>query len=229
MIKLQNLTPEVYYKHSRDFQFLGRLYDIVLNSIKTNTDTLYSLPNGDNLNTKLIDLLALTLGFKSKHNYNIKQLRAISGVFPLILKNKGNIQSVQLAGQALLSSEGITDPFNCELIENVLYVFIPSQLSDLNLFNDLLDYILPAGISCEIARGVQFETSIKTELSTDDSVTVTVQESSAGAYVGIDKDNEYAANDMTNATVYNEGLTYTNSDKPGEIIRTREETTTDDE
>ena len=38
MIKLQNLTPEVYYKESRVFQFIGRLYDIVLNSVKTETD-----------------------------------------------------------------------------------------------------------------------------------------------------------------------------------------------
>ena len=40
MIKLQELTPSVYYEQSRDFQFIGRLYDIVLNYIKTNADNL---------------------------------------------------------------------------------------------------------------------------------------------------------------------------------------------
>ena len=44
MIKLQNYTPEIYYKESRDFQFIGRLYDLVLNSIKTEVDLLYYLP-----------------------------------------------------------------------------------------------------------------------------------------------------------------------------------------
>ena len=29
MIKTQELTPEVYYKKSRDFQILGRIYDII--------------------------------------------------------------------------------------------------------------------------------------------------------------------------------------------------------
>lgn len=216
MIKLQNLTPEVYYKHSRDFQLLGRLYDIVLNSVKTNSDLLYQIPNGDNFNTKLIDLLAMTLGFKSKHNYNIKQLQAISGALPLIMRNKGNIQSIQIAGQALLSSEGITEPFNCEMIDNILYVFIPRQLSDINLFTDLLDYILPAGISCEVARGVQFEELIRTNLTTKENVQIVIQESSAGAYVG---------NDMTNSTVYEEGLNYTELDAPKAIIWTNGGTT----
>lgn len=30
MIKVQNLTPDIYYNRSRDFQFIGRLYDVVL-------------------------------------------------------------------------------------------------------------------------------------------------------------------------------------------------------
>ena len=105
MIKLQNYTPEVYYNHSRDFQFIGRLYDIVLNSIKTNADLLYNLRNNVNFNSKLVDLLTLTLGFKSKHQYNTKQLVALCSICPTILKNKGNIKAVQLAGQALLNAE----------------------------------------------------------------------------------------------------------------------------
>ena len=40
MIKLQDMTPDVYYNQSRDFQFIGRLYDIVLNSVKTNADLI---------------------------------------------------------------------------------------------------------------------------------------------------------------------------------------------
>ena len=48
MIRLQDLVPNVYYEKSRDFQFIGRLFDIVLNSVKTNSDTLYNLPSGKN-------------------------------------------------------------------------------------------------------------------------------------------------------------------------------------
>ena len=77
MIKLQDYTPEVYYKSSRDFQFIGRLYDLVLNYVKTNADSIYYNPLSDNSNQGMTELLALTLGFRSKYHYTTKQLRAI--------------------------------------------------------------------------------------------------------------------------------------------------------
>ena len=61
MIKLQDYTPEVYYRESRDFQFIGRLYDLVLNYVKTNADLIYSLPLSDNSDNQFIDLMAMTL------------------------------------------------------------------------------------------------------------------------------------------------------------------------
>ena len=67
MIKLQDYTPEVYYRESRDFQFIGRLYDLVLNYVKTNADLIYSLPLSDNSDNQFIDLMAMTLGFHAKH------------------------------------------------------------------------------------------------------------------------------------------------------------------
>ena len=217
MIKLQNYTPEVYYNHSRDFQFIGRLYDIVLNSVKTNADLLYNLRNNVNFNSKLVDLLTLTLGFKSKHQYNTKQLVALCSIFPTILKNKGNIKAVQLAGQALLNAEGVTDPFNCKMINNTLYLFVPKKLSDLNLLYDLLDYILPAGITCEITVGVLLEPdNIDTELEVNSYAVTVMQESSAGATL---YNEEYEYNgDMTKSTLYDEGKNYnSDTDEPGKI------------
>ena len=69
MIRLQDLTPAVYYDQSRDFQFIGRLYDLVLNYSKTNAANLYNLPIGENMDEQLLNLLALTLGFKPTKNY----------------------------------------------------------------------------------------------------------------------------------------------------------------
>ena len=87
MIKLQDYTPDVYYNESRDFQFIGRLYDIVLNYVKTNADLLYDLPLSDNSDSQFIELLAFTLGFQPKHKYTAKHLRAICSVFSDILRN----------------------------------------------------------------------------------------------------------------------------------------------
>ena len=174
MIKLFEMTPSVYYNKSRDFQLIGRLYDLVLNYIKTNTDLIYNCPYNADLDTRLIDLMSLLLGFKSKHNYNIKQLYALCGAFAEILKNKGNITSVQLAGQTLVNSEGITEPFGAmvDTSENSpkLILYVPQDLSDINLLQDILPYILPAGISCKIIRQVKEVRTARTELKYHDEV-----------------------------------------------------------
>jgi hypothetical protein len=44
LLQTQKFTPRVYYEQSRDFQLLGRLFDVVMNSVKANAEMLYSLP-----------------------------------------------------------------------------------------------------------------------------------------------------------------------------------------
>ena len=59
MIRMQDYTPEVYYRKSRDFQFIGRLYDLVFNYMKTNADLVYNVPFSDCSDDQLIELSAL--------------------------------------------------------------------------------------------------------------------------------------------------------------------------
>ena len=152
LIKFQDLTPEVYYKRSRDFQYIGRLFDLVLNNAKMNTDIISSLPLNPDMDPRLLDLLALTLGFKSKHEYNTKQLAALCSIFPFVLRNKGSKLAIETACNALLNAEGITKEASIEVSNQTVSIFLPSELSDLNLLKDLLNYILPAGMSCSIVR-----------------------------------------------------------------------------
>ena len=71
MINLKNQVPGIYYDASRDFQVLGHLYEVVLNYVKTNADMMYLLPNDVEADTRAIELLATTLGFKlSRRNYD---------------------------------------------------------------------------------------------------------------------------------------------------------------
>ena len=69
MIKFREQVPSVYTNASRDFQYLSWLIDVVLNSVKHNVDTIYDLPNVKH-DAKLSELLAMTLGFKVKRNYD---------------------------------------------------------------------------------------------------------------------------------------------------------------
>lgn len=172
MIKLQELTPSVYYEQSRDFQFIGRLYDIVLNYIKTNADNLYTLPIGKNMDEKLLNLLAFTLGFQSKHHYNSKQLLAICSVLPLILKHKGSLNAILIAVNSILYAEGINQALDYEFKDNNLVLYLSPDLSDLTLLKDIMVYILPAGIGCDMIKEIQSINKIETILTTKDEVTV---------------------------------------------------------
>lgn len=162
MIKLQNNTPKVYYERSRDFQFIGRLYDVVLNSVKTNADIIsYGIPYSDFSPESFLELLARTLGFKPKHNYSRNQLLAICNIFSAVVKNKGNIKAVQLIGEAILKVEGVVGNILCLMkydAENqkdlpVLRIIVPDKLAEIALFYDLLEYVVPAGCACDIVRG----------------------------------------------------------------------------
>ena len=86
MIRTQDLTPSIYYKESRDFQLFGRLYDIVFNYVKTNVDLMENFPINAHTDSKLIELLARTLGFNNKLNYRNDDLNAICNVFISLIR-----------------------------------------------------------------------------------------------------------------------------------------------
>lgn len=151
MIKLSNQVPSVYTSASRDFQYLGWLIDIVLNSVKHNVDDLYDLPNNQ-ADYKLTELLAMTLGFKIKRNYDQNQLMALVAVLPRILKYKGTKTAVDMAGNALIAASGASGTFSSEVQNGELIVTFPVNLIDISLFTDLLTYILPAGMTYHIIR-----------------------------------------------------------------------------
>lgn len=162
MINIKNQVPSIYYDASRDFQILGHLYEVVLNYVKTNADMLYLLPNGIEEDTRATELLATTLGFKLRRNYDKAQLAALVSIFPQLLKIKGTLKAVNLAGDALVKASGVPGMFASEIKDHVLTIKIPIELSDITLFVDLLPYILPFGLRVSIVRN----TVVKHELTT---------------------------------------------------------------
>lgn len=175
MIKLQNYTPEVYYKESRDFQFIGRLFDLALNAVKTDADLIYSIPLSTDSDEKLLELLAMTLGFKPKHQYNARQLKAVCSVFSEILKNKGSIKALKIACEALFNSMDINQTldysFTAGKDKTELNLYIPPEFDDITILNDLLSYVLPAGMSCNIIKELHITTTTNTSIGVNDTVT----------------------------------------------------------
>lgn len=172
MIKFQNQVPSVYPNASRDFQYLCWLINIVLNSVKHNVDALYDLPNSKS-DTKLTELLAITLGFKVKRNYDQNQLKALVAALPRILKYKGTKTAVTMAGNALVAASGATGTFRIidkETNDGELEVRFPKDLVDISLFVDLLPYVLPAGMTCHIVRTNQIDKTYTTKLAYQDTM-----------------------------------------------------------
>lgn len=172
MIKLQNMTPAVYYDKSRDFQYIGRLYDIVLNAAKTDIDTIKYINDINTCDSTLLNLLALTLGFTLRRNYNAVQLRAICSVLPTILRNKGSIKAITTACDAILAAENVQEAADFSFDNGLLTIYIPYSLSDTALIEDLLDYVLPAGICCTIVREMKTSVKIETVIGLKSSVKV---------------------------------------------------------
>lgn len=150
-MKVQNMVPEVYYKESRDFSYIGRILEVILNHMKTNADLVNS-----NLNTvdsdDLLNSLAYTLGFKPKHKYINKDLANICSNFVKIMRNKGTTYAIEECVKILLNSQNIigdyiilVDEENCKLT-----IGLPSATQDIILLEDLFDYILPTGWVYEI-------------------------------------------------------------------------------
>ena len=184
-MKVDKLVPEVYYRESRDFGFVGRLVEILLNYMKTNGDLVFANLNSENIKSILLELLNTTLGFESKHEYNVKDLVYIASSFSDILRKKGTLEVISEIVRLLLASQSIylnyrldesPDGFGVEpslddpcLVE----LLIPIEMQDVILLEDLLDYVLPAGVILNISTG-NISKEEKTDTVNVDSDSVTV-------------------------------------------------------
>lgn len=173
MINFYDQVPTIYVSASRDFQYLSWLINIVLNSVKHNVDGLYNLPN-TKTDLRLAELLAMTLGFKLKRNYDKDQLVALVSAIPSLLKYKGSLKAVAIAVHVLVAASGAAGDFDpnpesfLEVKNGTLVITLPKTLVDITLLNDILLYILPAGMSCRIIRKDIDKRVYKTEVTSMD-------------------------------------------------------------
>ena len=154
---VEKLVPEVYYKESRDFSYIGRLFEIVLNYIKTSSDLVSLDLARKNESGVFLDLLAKTLGFETKHQYITKDLIYVVSSFTDLLKKKGTISAIEEAIRILLYSQKI-DYYDKHVIKDPinntnLLIFLPREMKDIVLLEDIFEYILPTGITYTLIIG----------------------------------------------------------------------------
>jgi hypothetical protein len=162
MIKVQRNVPDYYYDESRDFQLIGRIFESVLNHSKTATDIIVNTPLSQKYDVSLIDLVTLTIGFESKRKYDVPNLMALISSFKSILKIKGTKKSIEDCVRVLLKAQNINEDFQVvvdtstsEVGEETIYnrdvlIYIPKEVKDVALLEDMLDYVLPAGFNYSI-------------------------------------------------------------------------------
>ena len=150
-MKVDKLVPEIYYRESRDFSYVGRLFETLFNYLKTNVDLVGEsliFPVNEEASSSIIELLSTSLGFESKHKYQNKDLIYLCSVFAYLLRNKGNKHSIEDAITTLLRSQNINDSFDISADEDEDYkyvIYVPKQLNDIVLLEDIYEYILPTG------------------------------------------------------------------------------------
>lgn len=175
MIKTTSITPEYYSKNSRDYQLISRVYDSVFNDIKTNTDIIETLPLTKNTDRKLLDLIAYTLGFSSRHQYDNSNLYALCTSFKHLLRHKGSKKAIVDCIKLLLKAQGVTGETLVDIItkadnkiEYTVNIYTP-KLKDTVLLEDVLDYILPTGFIYNIFNQDISSSSDISDIATDTS------------------------------------------------------------
>lgn len=159
MILLENNVPPVYVDESRDFQIFLRAYNVILNMIKQDADTLQYLTDSEQCESKILPLLKTKLGFFTTYPINDSMLRGILAAFPIIVKSKGSLESIQQSLNVFLkilnikteivikvtgaSSEVVQGSITVD--DHTILIAIKSAVENLYILEEIFKYILPAG------------------------------------------------------------------------------------
>ena len=212
MIRTQDLTPSIYYKESRDFQLFGRLYDIVFNYVKTNVDLMENFPINAHTDSKLIELLARTLGFNNKLNYRNDDLNAICNVFISLMRDKGSLRSIKSLVRTILNVSDINKNHlvsrNTASKYPLIEIHVPDVVSnsEIKLLEDVLEYILPIGVCYDIKT---------TKVSEVDRGTLNLSDALRSSNLLDRSSKEYSNINITNEELE---MTHTDEKTSGELI-----------
>jgi len=235
IIRLQNETPEVYTAESRDFQVLCRIFDLLLNSTKFDVDSIKKISDTSKIRSEMLPLLQTKLGFFSNAKADAEELRLLLSTFPLLVKKKGSLKSIQEAINTYIKTLGLRIPFVIMRVEkdtsfynmvihphNIIIGLNTGFKNTSRLFKDLLKYILPTGFGCYL----YFYSSFKdvTKLIYSDNVAVLFISnylnsnlSEVGDYINTDGQEYNLRYRLKHATALTELMSYEDFISPKEI------------
>lgn len=162
IFRVQEHTPDVYPRKSRDFQLLCNIFDCLNNAVKYDIDSIRDTIDTNYCNDKLLNYLQTKLGFFSSIKMDARAQRIILKGFSYILKYKGSRKGIVDAIYLFLKSQGIygevfVNTRNTEIITDsnnetfklattyVVEVATNVPIENIKLLDEILKYIIPAG------------------------------------------------------------------------------------
>lgn len=167
MIDVIKQTPAVYSKESRDYQVIARLYTALFNISKMYIDNLDIW--SDNIDNKLTTLRARTLNFVNDHDWDLDDLEAVTSCFKYLMRNKGTVAALKYVISILMKIERVDGKISSDTVsyrDNMLTIRIEKSIMTLGIMEDLVKYLLPAGLVYRIIeyRSIDLGDVTKTDL-----------------------------------------------------------------
>ena len=157
LFKLEENVPDVYVEMSRDFQLLCRVYNILVNSNIITQSKIRQQLNIEQIDDKLLKLLAGRLGFSSDNYIPTKVMRSILLQFPFMIKNKGTKVGIEQAIRSVIKQ---TSRVNSVYVSDItiatgeIKVTVKSDDAgavDMSYLSNVLKYVVPIGYTVTIA------------------------------------------------------------------------------
>lgn len=152
MIKSRELLPYIYTKDSRDFQLFEHMLDGAIAPSLLATEQMANFPLSSKSDRRFLELYASTIGFEISHTYHTETLYSFLSVFKTLVRNKGTKKAITTAVNTLLSSQHnikdkqiVIDKNNFNIV-----VYLPNDVYDSSILDDVFDYILPTGFTYTI-------------------------------------------------------------------------------
>ena len=156
LFKLEENVPDIYVEMSRDFQLLCRVYDILVNSNIITQSKIRQQLNIDQIDDKLLKLLAGRLGFSSDNYIPTEVMRSILLQFPFMIKNKGTKVGIEQAIKSVIKQ---TSKVNSVYVSDItiatgkINVTVESDdisAVDTSYLSDVLKYVVPVGCTVNV-------------------------------------------------------------------------------
>lgn len=151
--RLQEHSPDVYPRKSRDYQLFSVLFDCINSGVKFDIDSIRDVVDTNQISERLIPYLQTKLGYFTDLKISTEKLRLILKAFSIIVRNKGSKTGIQQACEVFLKAEKIDAEMDVEVVnekdkdneEHYVKILTTKKIDDYSLLQDILRYVLPAG------------------------------------------------------------------------------------